>query len=114
MIARLWTARLAPADTPIYANHLKSQVLATLRSVEGDLGAKLLERETTAGVEVVVMTFWQSLDSIEKFAGPDLEKAVVSDEIVSLFLQYDACVRHYEVVVTDGVLHEVTLKSCLT
>ncbi|MGH9838657.1 MAG: antibiotic biosynthesis monooxygenase [Blastocatellia bacterium] len=103
MIARFWTARIAKAHAPAYADHLKSQVLATLRSVDGYIGAKLLERETADGVGIVVITFWQSLDSIEKFAGPDLEKAVVSDEVVSLFLQYDRHVRHYEVVVTDDV-----------
>ncbi len=102
MIARFWTAMIAPSQAPAYADHLKSQVLATLRTVEGYIGAKLLERETTGGVEIVVITFWRSLDSIRRFAGPDLEKAVVSDEIVSLFLQYDPRVRHYEVVVTDG------------
>lgn len=104
MIARFWTARLAPADAPVYADHLENRVLATLRSVEGYLGAKLLERKTDDGIEIVVMTFWQSLDSIRKFAGPDLENAVVSDEIVSLFLQYDQQVRHYDVVVMDDVL----------
>jgi heme-degrading monooxygenase HmoA len=105
MIARVWTAKIAPADAHLYADHLKSQVLTTLRKVDGYIGAKLLERETSDGVEIVVITLWQSLDSIRKFAGPDLGKAVVSDEIVSLFLQYDQRVRHYNVVVMDDPQH---------
>ncbi len=102
MIARFWTAKVAKTRAPVYADHLKSQVLTTLRKIDGYVGAELLERETSEGVEIVVITLWQSLDSIRKFAGPDLEKAVVSDDIVSLFLQYDKRVRHYEVVVTDN------------
>jgi heme-degrading monooxygenase HmoA len=101
MIARLWTAQMAPAHLPLYVDHLKSQVLPTLRKVDGYRGAELLERETAEGVEIVVITRWQSLDAVRKFAGSDLEKAVVSDEVVSLFLQYDQRVRHYKVVVKD-------------
>jgi heme-degrading monooxygenase HmoA len=106
MIARFWTAKVAKAHAHIYTDHLKSQVLTTLRKVDGYLGAKLLERETSDGVEIVVITLWQSLDAIRKFAGPDLEKAVVSDDVVSLFLQYDQRVRHYNVVVKDDPQHE--------
>ncbi len=105
MIARFWTAKIAQAHARVYADHLKSQVLTTLRKVDGYIGVKLLERETSDGVEIVVITFWQSLDAIRKFAGPDLEKAVVSDDVISLFLQYDQRVRHYKVVVTDDAQH---------
>jgi heme-degrading monooxygenase HmoA len=106
MIARFWTAKIAQGHAHVYADHLKSQVLTTLRKVDGYIGAKLLERETAEGTEIVVITLWQSLDSIRKFAGPDVEKAVVSDDIVSLFLQYDQRVRHYKVVVMDDPQHE--------
>jgi heme-degrading monooxygenase HmoA len=105
MIARFWTAKIAQAHAHVYADHLRSQVLTTLRKVDGYIGAQLLERETSDGVEIVVITLWQSLDSIRKFAGPDLEKAVVSDDIVSLFLQYDQRVKHYKVVVMDDPQH---------
>jgi heme-degrading monooxygenase HmoA len=103
MIARFWTAKTSKDHAPVYADHLKNHVLATLREVEGYVGARLLEREADDGVEVVVITFWRSLDSVRKFAGDDIERAVVSDEIVPLLLYYDQRVRHYDVVVEDGV-----------
>lgn len=102
MIARFWTAKTTQAYAPVYADHLKNQVLAALKRVDGYLGAKLLERETTDGVEIVVITFWRSFDAIKKFAGPDMEKAVVSDDIISMLLEYDRKVRHYRVVVEDN------------
>ncbi|HEU0185036.1 MAG TPA: antibiotic biosynthesis monooxygenase, partial [Blastocatellia bacterium] len=74
-----------------------------LRKVDGYLGARLLERETDEGVEIVVITFWRSLDAVRKFAGEDIEKAVVSDEITPVLLYYDQRVRHYDVVVGDDV-----------
>ena len=103
MIARFWTAKTSQAQAPVYTDHLKNHVLSTLREVDGYAGARLLERETDGGVEIVVITFWRSLDAVRKFAGDDIEKAVVSDEIVPLLLYYDQRVRHYDVVVEDDV-----------
>jgi len=103
MIARFWTAKTSQAQAPVYTDHLKNNVLATLREVDGYVGAKLLEREADGGIEIVVITFWQSLDSVRKFAGDDIERAVVSDEIAPLLLYYDQRVRHYGVVVEDDV-----------
>jgi heme-degrading monooxygenase HmoA len=103
MIARFWMAKTSQAQTAAYAGHLKNHVLAALREVDGYIGAKLLERETPDGAEIIVITFWRSLDSIRKFAGDDIEKAVVSDEIAPLLLSYDQRVRHYEAPVEDGV-----------
>src|SRR5499425_2351134 len=103
MIARFWTAKTSQAQAPVYTDHLKNHVLATLREVDGYVGARLLERETGGGVEIVVITFWRSLDSVRKFAGDDIERAVVSDGIVPLLLYYDQRVRHYDVVVEDDV-----------
>ena len=105
MIARFWTAKIAKAHAHVYSDHLKSQVLTTLRKIDGYIDAKLLERETNDSVEIMVITFWRSLGCIKKFAGPDIENAVVSDDIVSIFLQYDKRVRHYEIVVTDDQQH---------
>jgi heme-degrading monooxygenase HmoA len=101
MIARFWTAKTLQAQAPVYAGHLKNHVLPALRDVDGYAGARLLERETEGAVEIVVITFWLSLDSIRNFAGDDIEEAVVSDEIVPMLLNYDRRVRHYEVVVED-------------
>ena len=101
MIARLWTAKTSQANAPVYAAHLESQVLAALRKVDGYVGAKLLNREVADGVEILVVTFWQSLESIKGFAGEDFEKAVVSDQIAPLLSQYDQHVIHYNVAVED-------------
>ncbi len=103
MIARFWTAEVAKGRAHVYADHLKSRVLPELREIDGYRGSRLLERETNNGVEIVVVTFWESLDSIRRFAGSDAERAVVSDDVVSLFLRYDRSVRHYTVAVTDDV-----------
>lgn len=103
MIARLWSAQTTSAQAPAYADHLRSQVLPSLKKVDGYAGAMLLERPASNAVEIIVITFWQSVDSIRGFAGADPEAAVVADEAASLLTQFDRRVRHYEVMVTDEV-----------
>ena len=71
------------------------------KSLAGYAGAKLLQRTTGTGVEVVVLTWWESLDAIRAFAGDDLETAVVADAAAALLTDYDRRVRHYEVVLQD-------------
>ena len=103
MIARFWSAQAKPAQAPAYASHLKSHVLPTLRKLDGYSGALLLERPDSNEVEITVITFWRSVDSIRGFAGDDAEMAVVAEEAASLLTEFDRRARHYEVVVTDKV-----------
>lgn len=103
MIARLWSAQATPAQTPAYADHLRTHVLPILSKVAGYAGVVLLERTTSDAVEIIVITWWQSLDAIRGFAGADLEEARVAEEAASLLTSFDQHVRHYEVTAKDGV-----------
>jgi len=104
MIARVWSAQTTPDRAPAYVEHLRNQVLPTLQALDAYCGALLLERAATDTVEIVVITFWQSLDAIQGFAGPDPERAVVADDAVPLLADFDRRVKHYEVAVKDEVL----------
>jgi heme-degrading monooxygenase HmoA len=101
MIARTWSAQASAAQAPAYAQHLRTQVLPALRRLDGYRGALLLEHVVGAAVEITVLTFWQSLDSIRAFAGDDVERAVVAEEAAALLTSFDRRVRHYEVAVHD-------------
>jgi heme-degrading monooxygenase HmoA len=101
MIARLWSAQTTAAQAPAYVDHLRSQVLPAVRKVDGYVGALLLERAVPDGVEILVLTFWRSLDAVRGFAGDDLGRAVVADEAAALLSRFDREVRHYEVAVRD-------------
>ena len=103
MIARVWSARTTGAQAPAYVEHLRTEVLPAVRRVDGYVGAMLLERAAPEGVEIIVLTFWRSLDAIQGFAGADLEGAVVAEEAAALLTQFDRRVRHYEVAVQDDV-----------
>jgi hypothetical protein len=75
----------------------------SVRTVAGYGGAMLLERASPAAVEIIVITFWRSVDAIRSFAGEDLERSVVADEAAALLTQFDRRARHYEVAVKDDM-----------
>jgi heme-degrading monooxygenase HmoA len=98
VIARYWSATTTPGKFPKYAQHLSSAVFPELRRLVGYEGGKLLQRETGGNVEVIVLTFWKSIDSIRAFAGDDIERAVVPDEAAALLTNFDQRVKHFEIV----------------
>ncbi len=100
MIARYWSARTSRTKAPHYAQHLEAAVFAELKQLDGFKNAMLLQRDIDGGVEVVVITFWESLESIRKFAGEPLDRAVVADAAIALLEDFDRQVRHYDVVAT--------------
>ena len=102
MIARLWSARSTPQSWPHYKEHFTNNVLPELRTIDGFVSAKLLTHQVADAVEILVITFWRSFDSIDAFAGPDRDTAVVADSAAALLTTYDRRVRHYEVAVSDG------------
>ena len=50
------------------------------------------------GVEFIVVTTWESLEAIKRFAGEDSEVAVVPEMVQGWMIEYDRRARHYEVV----------------
>ena len=102
MIARLWSADTTPTQASAYAEHLRTHVLPALNTIEGYAGGMLLERTTPAAVEIIVITWWRSLEAIRGFAGADVEHAVVADEAARHLTRFDRRVRHFTLVVEDA------------
>jgi heme-degrading monooxygenase HmoA len=65
--------------------------------IHGHRGARVLRRDDGGQVEFLVMTFWDSMDAVRRFAGEDPERAVVEPEARAVLAEYDELVRHYEV-----------------
>ncbi|HYT98257.1 MAG TPA: antibiotic biosynthesis monooxygenase [Casimicrobiaceae bacterium] len=97
MISRHWTgiARREFADR--YVNHLEHETFPELASLPGFIRATVLRRELAAGTEFQVVTLWDSLSSIEAFAGVDVDAAVVPLEVQAMMVNYDRSVAHYEI-----------------
>jgi heme-degrading monooxygenase HmoA len=81
-----------------YERHYRTEVLSVLRGVAGFEGARLLRRTAGDETEFVSMTFFDNLDAVRAFAGPDYETAVVAEAAREVLVRFDAHVDHYETV----------------
>jgi len=98
MIIRAWCGRASASRAEAYPKHFREKVVPELRHLPGFLGADLGQRQLGDQLEFLVLTRWQSMDAISAFAGADVENAVVEPAAVAALIEFDASVRHYEVV----------------
>lgn len=101
MIARVWTAQTTAGQLPRYLEHLRSSVIPGLQRLDGYSGVTVFDRPLTDGMEVVVITYWRSIDAIRAFAGPDVERAVVAADAQALLTRFEERVRHFVVALTE-------------
>ena len=100
MIGRLWSGRTEPADADAYEAFLREDLLPGVAQLDGARGAYVLRRETLDGaVEFVTLTLFESIDAVRRFAGEEEDVAVIEPRARELLAEYDAHVRHFEVVV---------------
>jgi heme-degrading monooxygenase HmoA len=97
VIARRWTALAeGPQQADAYAEHFANAVRPQLESIDGFLGATLERVQVDRGIEIVVITRWESLDAIRAFAGADVDRALVEPEARAVLSRFDDPVRHIE------------------
>jgi heme-degrading monooxygenase HmoA len=98
MICRQWRGLARTDQARHYEEHLLRETLPALKRIDGFVDASILVRKLKTGVEFLVETRWASMDAIARFAGSDVEAAVVPEDIQRIMVEYDRRVKHYEVV----------------
>jgi uncharacterized protein len=98
LILRMWRARSTVDKSSEYVEHATKKVFPTLRAIEGHRGAYLLRRAVDGAIELIVLTLWESMEAVRKFAGEEPEKAVVEPEARAVLTAFDDSVTHFEVV----------------
>jgi heme-degrading monooxygenase HmoA len=98
MIIREWRGTASRSNAQAYPKHFHDNVVPELRSIAGFAGAQLSRRDCDNNVEFLVLTRWQSLDAVDAFAGPDIDKAVVEPDAAAALVEFETTVRHYEVI----------------
>jgi hypothetical protein len=98
MIVRLWRGWTSIENADAYEKLLREQVLPGLQRIDGYRGGHILRQENNNEVEFVVMNFFDSLESVRAFAGPDYTVPVFEPEARLLLSKVEPVARHYEVV----------------
>jgi heme-degrading monooxygenase HmoA len=96
-ISRHWTGIAKKESADEYISHLQNDTFKILGSIEGFIQASIMKRDVEDGVEFLIITEWESLEAIKKFAGADVSTAVVPLVAQAMLKRYDKNVRHYQV-----------------
>jgi heme-degrading monooxygenase HmoA len=97
MIARIWRGAVRADDATAYASYIQQTGIDAYKKTPGNLGAWLLWRTAGEQAEIITLSFWESRQAIEAFAGPDIETAVFYPEDERFLVERDLTARHYEV-----------------
>jgi heme-degrading monooxygenase HmoA len=97
MIARHWRGWTGREDADAYETLLRDEVLPHIEQIEGHRGGYVLRQDSLDESEFVVINFFDSLDAVKRFAGPDYHIAVFEPEARRLLSRIESIAHHYEV-----------------
>jgi heme-degrading monooxygenase HmoA len=83
-----------------YYTYLEQTGLKEYRETEGFKDVLVLRREIGDEAEYLLVTLWDNMEAVRRFAGPEPERAVYYPEDDRYFPESECTplVRHYEVV----------------
>ena len=96
MIARMWHGETAAMNADRYFEFLKERAIPDYRAVAGNLGAYVLRRIEGDRAHFITLSLWDSLRSIEGFAGNDIQHAKYYPEDKKFLLAFEPTVQHWE------------------
>lgn len=97
MIARMWRGWTRPENADAYEALLRDTVIPGLQQIDGHKGAYVLREAKKDEVEFVVVNFFESLEAVKAFAGPDYTVPVFEPEARELLSKVEPIANHYEV-----------------
>lgn len=101
MIARSWDGVTPAAQADEYADYVRRTGVTDLAATDGNLGVYLLRRREGGRARFRVLSLWDSMEGIRRFAGDDAERARYYPEDARFLLALEPNVEHFEVVAAE-------------
>ena len=101
MIARLWHGVTPASKADAYLDTLNQTGVRDLRATPGNRGVYVLRRTEEDVAHFLLISLWDSMDAVKRFAGAEVDKARYYPEDREFLLEFEPMVIHYEVPVRD-------------
>jgi heme-degrading monooxygenase HmoA len=98
MIARVWQGRTLTTKADDYEKTLNATDVERILKAQGNHGVEVLRKTSGARTDFVVISYWESMEVVRLFAGPDFEKAVILARDREYLVEVEPVIVHYEVV----------------
>ena len=102
MLARTWRGVTKAEDADAYLTYLHQTGLTHYRRTPGNLAAYCLRKVEDGRAESLLVTLWESMDAVKRFAGDTPERAIFFPEDDRYLIDRDVHVTHYEVPFAEG------------
>jgi hypothetical protein len=102
MIARSWDGVTPIEQAEEYADYVRRTGVTDLAATRGNRGVFLLRRREGAQARFRVLSLWESMEGIRRFAGDDPERARYYPEDARFLESLAPNVEHFEVVAEGG------------
>lgn len=97
MIIRLWRGKTPRDKADEYEIILRRTGLADYTSVDGLLAYYFTRNDRDTYTDFLLITHWDSIESIKEFAGDDYHKAKYYPEDHDFLLEFPEFVEHFQV-----------------
>ena len=102
MMARIWHGRTLTSKADEYEKYLNASGVDRMLKTDGNHGVEVLRKSEGPRTDFVVISYWESIDAVKRFAGPDYTKAVILERDREFLIEVEPNVLHYEVVRASG------------
>lgn len=102
MVARIWHGRTLTAKADDYEKYLQASGVKKVLATDGNHGVEVLRRTDGSQTDFIVISYWESIEAVKRFAGADYEKAVILPRDGEYLIDVEPVVVHYEVVRAGG------------
>ena len=97
MIARIWHGAIPVSKSEDYLDRMRRIALPEYQATPGNRAAYCLHRTEADVMHLLMLTFWDDIDAIKRFAGDDYSLAKYYDFDSEYLLEMERHVQHYEV-----------------
>jgi heme-degrading monooxygenase HmoA len=98
MIARIWHGVTQADKANDYYEYLKKTGVTDYIATPGNRGVYLMRKLDGDEAHFLILTLWDSEQSIRVFAGDEMDKARYYPEDTQFLLELEPFVQHYEVL----------------
>ncbi len=98
MIARIWQGAVPAGKADAYFEYLEHTGLRDYRATAGNRGVWVHRRVEGDVAHFLLLTIWESMDAIRRFAGPEPSRARYYPEDDVFLVEKEPTVAHYQVL----------------
>ena len=102
MIARVWHGRTKATDADDYLDYLHRTGIPDYQATPGNQGVYILRSSDGDIADFILLSLWESRESIKDLTGGDIEKASYYPEDERYLLEFKETVKHYDVLYSSG------------